>query len=50
MHALHASFLGIDWGTFLQGFLLYLSTYFGSKHGSSGGFFGGGNGSNGSKP
>lgn len=33
---LHFSFLGVDWGSFLQGLLLYVATYFGSKHGSGG--------------
>jgi hypothetical protein len=33
VHPVQASLFGIDWGNFLQGFLLFLGSYFGTKHG-----------------
>ena len=27
---------GFDWGPFMQAFLLFLGSYFGTKHGNSG--------------
>jgi hypothetical protein len=27
---------GFDWGTFIQAFVLFLGSYFGTKHGNNG--------------